>query len=266
MKLISLLTDFGTQDCFAGLLKAVILKINPNAETVSLSHNIRPQAVSEAAFILERSFQYFPYGTIHLVVVDPGVGSRRKKLLIETENYSFIGPDNGVLYPALKKEKIKRIIKIENKKYFLQPVSNTFHGRDIFAPAAAYLSLGKDPHSLGKPLGNLDKIKKLDLPEAFMSKNKLKGEIIYIDSFGNLITNISKASFERFTGNSPFQVLIRDKKINKISSNYLQAKQDTPCALFNSFGNLEIAVKKGSAQKALSLNTGETVQVILKNS
>ncbi len=258
MKLISLLTDFGDKDNFVGMMKAVILKINPQAKIVDLCHQIKPQGLEEAAFLLAHSFRYFPEGTIHLVVVDPGVGTKRKKILVKTKNYYFVAPDNGVLSATLKLEKPQKIIEITKEKYFLKPVSNTFHGRDIFAPAAAYLSLEEKPESFGK---KISKIKELNLPKPHKSKNALSGQIIYIDRFGNLITNIKKASFNRLAKKSFFKIYCGSAVITKISRGYVGGKATAPKALFNSFGNLEIAAPNNSAQKTLSLNRGDTIRV-----
>lgn len=258
MKLISLLTDFGDKDNFVGVMKAVILKINPQAKIVDLCHQIKHQGLEEAAFLLAHSFKYFPEGTIHLVVVDPGVGTKRKKILVKTKNYYFVAPDNGVLSAALKLERAQKIIEITKEKYFLKPVSNTFHGRDIFAPAAAHLSLEKKPESFGK---KISKIKELNLPKPNKSKNELNGQIIYIDHFGNLITNIKKASFNRLTEKSFFKICCGSAVITKISHSYVGGKATGPKALFNSFENLEIAVPNNSAQKTLSLGKGDIIRV-----
>jgi len=259
MSIVSILTDFGQRDNFVGVMKAVILKINPKAKIVDLCHNINPQDIQEGAFILKNSFRYFPKGTVHLVVVDPGVGSSRKKVLVKTQDYYFVAPDNGVLSPALCKEVIQGIVEITEEKYFLKPVSDTFHGRDIFAPVAAYLSLGRDIYDFGKRIKG---IKPLDLSEPKRFKNKLIGEVIYIDHFGNLITNITKDEFRDFIGDSDFKICVKKHMINKISHSYQEANRNLPLAIFDSFGNLEISLAFLSAAKYLSLGKGTVVEVI----
>ncbi len=262
MHIISLLTDFGNKDNFAGVMKAAILKINPQAKIVDLSHNVSPQNIFEAAFLLKGSFKYFPKDTVHLVVVDPGVGSKRRKLLVKTKDYYFVAPDNGVLSLALKGEDTKEIIEITNDRYFLKPVSDTFHGRDIFAPVAAYLSLGRRIEDFGKKIKT---IKHLSFSHPKRLKNKLIGEIIYVDHFGNLITNITKADFVDFIKDSGFEIRIANYSINKINRSYEEAKKDSPQAIFNSFANLEIFLTEASAKERLILDKGTLIEVALKH-
>lgn len=259
MGMISLLTDFGLQDNFAGVMKAVILNINPGAKIIDLCHQVKPQGIFEAAFLLKGSFRYFPKGTIHLVVVDPGVGSKRKKILVKTRDSYFIAPDNGVLWPALAEERIQKIIEITNEKYFLKPLSHTFHGRDIFAPVASHLSLGKRVEVFGK---GLNSIRQLDLPTPRRLKDKLAGEVIYVDRFGNLITNINQDEFRDFVANSNFKIYIAGRELNKISRSYQEAEKNRPLAIFGSFGNLEISAREANARQFLSADKGTPVQII----
>lgn len=261
MQCISLLTDFGLQDNFVGVIKAVILKINPRVEIIDLCHQLKPQDIFEAGFLLKGSFRYFPKGTVHLVVVDPGVGSQRKKIVVKTRDYYFVAPDNGVLWPALADEQIQKIIEITNEKYFLKPLSYTFHGRDIFAPVVAHLSLGKSIEVFGK---RLNSIKQLNLPTARRMKDKLTGEVIYIDRFGNLITNINKDEFRNFVANSNFKIYIAGQELNKISRSYQEAEKNSPLAIFSSFGNLEISVREANARQFLSADKGTPIQIIKK--
>lgn len=259
MSVISLLTDFGIDDNFVGVMKAVILNINPKVQIVDLCHNVKPQDIGEAAFLLMNSFKYFPKCAIHLVVVDPGVGSKRKKILVKTKNYYFIAPDNGVLSPALECEDVQGIIEITKEEYFLKPISDTFHGRDVFAPAAAYLSLGKKIDNFGK---RIKSIKHLNIAKPRLLKNEIIGEVIYIDHFGNLITNITKNTFEEFTKDSDFKICIGNTVIKKISHSYREEKKENLLAVFGSFGNLEISIREGNAKESLSLDKGVQVQII----
>jgi len=195
MSVISLITDFGQKDNFVGVMKSVILSINPTAKIVDVCHEVKPHDILTGAFLLKSSFKYFPKGSLHLVVVDPGVGSERKKLLVKTKDYYFVAPDNGVLSLALKGQAPSKIIEITNKKYFLKPASDTFHGRDIFAPVAAYLSEGKNLSTFGK---RIKSIKELRLSQPQITSKALAGEIIYIDRFGNLVSNIDKEMLDNF--------------------------------------------------------------------
>lgn len=258
MKTIALLTDFGLSDNFVGVIKGVILRINPRVRLVDISHAVTAHDIPQAAFLLKSSYRYFPEGTVFLVVVDPGVGAKRRPLIIRSRNYLFVGPDNGCLSPAAAKDGIKRIIAIENKRYFLQPLSHTFHGRDIFAPVAAQLARGKNLRLFGRPLKS---IRQLELPQPEIRKNTLRGEIIYIDRFGNLVTNIEQSLFKRFTRDKRFKIRIKDSSIDNVVSSYQAAKPGAPLAVFGGFGNLEISLNQGSAEKSLRANRGLAVDI-----
>ncbi|MBL7131611.1 MAG: SAM-dependent chlorinase/fluorinase [Candidatus Omnitrophica bacterium] len=270
--IIALLTDFGLEDNFVGVVKGVILGINPEVKIVDVSHSVMPSDILQAAFLLKSSYRYFPHGTIHLVVVDPGVGSGRKAVIVKTKRFYFIGPDNGVLSLALaSEERVVNIVSITNQRFFLKSVSPTFHARDIFAPVAAHLSSGRNITQFGivqKDYRHLE----LPRPEiitprrdtAFSRKNKiLRGEIIYIDRFGNLITNIEKNIFSRFTGKGDFAIHFKNKAINKISKSYSEAGENKPLAIFGGFGNLEISINKRSARGYFRARTGQGVEVFL---
>lgn len=257
--IITLLTDFGLEDNFVGVMKGVILGINPGAKTVDITHNIKPHDLSGAAFLLRSSFRFFPKGSIHLVIVDPTVGSKRKAVIVETKDYVFVGPDNGVLSLALKNcGGIKRIIHITNSKYFLTPVSNTFHGRDIFAPVAGYLSKRIPLEKFGK---EIKQYKQLDLPEVKLTKNKLTGNIIYIDRFGNLITNIEKEKLHNFIGKDKFKIEFKEVNFDKIDDSYAHADRGNPLAIFGSFNNLEISINQGNAKEYFQAEYGDMVKV-----
>ena len=193
-KIITLTTDFGTSDPYVGIMKGVILSINPKAKIIDITHSIPPQDIISAGVTIKNSFSFFPEKTIHLAVVDPGVGSKRSPLLIKTEKYFFIGPDNGLFSSIISNEKIENIVKITNKNYFLKKVSRTFHGRDIFAPVTAHLSTGKRPDTFGPDLKN-PIITPFPKP-CIVNKNEAEGEVIHIDRFGNLLTNISTSFIE----------------------------------------------------------------------
>jgi len=255
MGIIVLLTDFGLNDNFVGVMKGVIYGINPEVRIVDLSHQIESHNIQEAAFLLRSSYSYFPEGAVFLVVVDPGVGTERKSIIVETEKYLFLAPDNGVLSFLLERD-IKRIIRIANERYFVKPVSHTFHGRDIFAPVAAHLSKGEKIENFGSQISDIEKIK---LPKPEVEKNRLSGEVIYVDRFGNLITNINKDTFLRFVRGKKFQIVIGKAKISKISSSYEEGKEGLPIALFGSFDSLEISLYRNNASRNLDLNKGSKI-------
>lgn len=254
---ITLITDFGTRDHFVGTMKGVIYGIAPKATAIDISHDVPPQDIKRAAFLLKCAYSYFPKNTLHVVVVDPSVGSRRKIILVETKNYFFLAPDNGVLSYALEKEEIKNVTEIANEKYWLKTVSRTFHGRDIFAPVAAHLENGIQPSKLGRKL-NQYKLTFFPFPRPIhdLKKNITDGEVIYIDRFGNLITNIPEGSLRNFKS-----AQINGKKIKTLTSSYSSGKSGEFIALYGSAGFLEISSVNGNAQKKLSANVGGTIRI-----
>src|ERR1017187_2919149 len=187
MSVLTLTTDFGTSDWFVGTMKGVIASIAPAANVIDLTHDLPPDDIRGGAFALAASHRFFPKGSIHVAVVDPGVGSRRKAIAVQTAKSLFVGPDNGVLSWALAKEKIGAIHALENEAYFLQPVSQTFHGRDVFAPVADPLSRGVPIHKFGPALKGVVRV---SWSELRMRRGGLEGEVVYIDRFGNAITNL----------------------------------------------------------------------------
>ena len=253
--LITLTTDFGYRDPFVGIMKGVIAGINPNARVIDLSHDIPPQDVMAGALVLRHSVPYFPRGAIHVAVIDPGVGSARRPLLVECDGNYFVGPDNGVLSLALAGKQPTRFTHLSNSAYHLQPVSATFHGRDIFAPVAAYLSLGVAAVAFGDPV---DGFLRLKLPEALRAARRICGEILYIDSFGNLFTNISERDLTGLTADN-LVISLRDTTIRGLVSNYAAAADGEFVALINSWGLLEIAVYKGNAERRATAKVGDKV-------
>jgi len=257
---ITLTTDFGTGDWFVGTLKGVILGINPRATIVDITHEIPPGDIRGGAFALAASFRFFPAGTIHVAVVDPGVGSRRKAIGVQTANYFFVGPDNGVLSWALAKEKVNEVRALENKEYFLHPVSRTFHGRDIFAPVAAHLSRAVRMRKFGTML---KEFLRLPCPEPRRRKDgRIEGEVIYVDRFGNAITNID-ASILADVKNASGKVLVGGKCICSTGGFYDSVARGKPVAVLGSSGFLEISINGGSAAKRFGLRPGTSVVVHL---
>ena len=254
-KIVTLTTDFGQAGNYTGAVKGVLLGINPQITIVDITHEISPFNVLEAALLLNSFYQFFPRGTIHLAVVDPGVGGKRKGILIRTDDYFFVGPDNGIFSFIYDQEKVREMVNLTNSKYFLCRPSSTFHARDIFAPVSGYLSLGVKPGVFGSPTHDCYKFK---LPEPVYRNDYLMGEIILIDRFGNLITNISS---DLIPDESQVQVRVKNKTINHLSQYYEEEKKRRLLALIGSNNFLEIAVNQGSAQKFLKAKTGDEVKI-----
>jgi len=253
MNTIALLTDFGADDWFTAAVKAVIVSKNSKARLIDISHSAASHNINKAAFILSSCFSYFPKKTVFIAVVDPGVGSSRRPIAIKTKNYFFVGPDNGVLSLAAEEDGIARIVELKNKKYFLKEISSTFHGRDIFAPVAAYLSKGLNINKLGNPLKG---IKKISFAPAKLTRNKIYGEVLYADKFGNLITNIPCSLFESFKKqNNHFSCILNKKTINKEYSFYEQARDNEPFFIRGRAKFMEIALKNKRAKDFFNLKT-----------
>ncbi len=256
-RVIALLTDFGLKDPYVGVMKAVIAGINPKVQIIDISHNIPPQDILEGAFVLYTSYKYFPKDTIFVTVVDPGVGTRRRIVCVKTKRHTFLAPDNELLSLVLNKEKAFLTVEVTNSKYFLPEVSSTFHGRDIFAPVAAHLSKGLKPTKLGR---RIDDLHLFSLPgPVTVESGVLEGEVIHIDRFGNLITNIDRAWAEALTHVK--SITIKDKKIPRISSTYQDGQIGELLALFGSSGYLEISVNMGSSREVLGCTRGDKVVV-----
>ncbi len=257
MSIVTLTTDFGARDWFVGTMKGVILDINPRARIVDLTHEIPAGDVRAGAFALAASCRFFPPGTVHAAVVDPGVGSERKAIAVQTANYFFVGPDNGLLSWALATEQIKAIHTLANDKYFLKPVSQTFHGRDIFAPVAAHLSRGVPIQKLGPALKGLVR---LNWPQPKQSRRAVRGEIVYLDRFGNAITNIDAVAL-RTLGKAPVHVRLTGDLPCPVVAFYAALPAGHAVAVLGSTGFLEIAVSGGSAARRLRLRVGDAVRI-----
>jgi S-adenosylmethionine hydrolase len=255
VSVITLTTDFGTSDWFVGTMKGVIASIAPQCTVVDLTHDLPPGNIRGGAFALAASHRFFPKGTIHVAVIDPGVGSRRKAIAVQTANGVFVGPDNGVLSWALAKEKLRAIHALENEAYFLQPVSQTFHGRDIFAPVAAHLSRGVPIQKLGPALKD---IVRLAWPEPRARRGGFKGEVVYIDRFGNAITNLEGALLPS-SARATCEIHGRCRRLCPLRTFDQGVAPKTPVALVGSSGFLEIAINGGSAEKALGVRIGTRV-------
>jgi S-adenosylmethionine hydrolase len=261
--IITLTTDFGYRDPFVGIMKGVILNINPLANIIDITNGISPQNIMEAAFTIETSFASFPSKTIHVVVVDPGVGSIRRPILVIKDNHYFVGPDNGVFSQIYKLSETLTVIHITAEHYFMPQRSSTFHGRDIFAPVAAWLSKGINVTNFGDPITDYVT---LPVPVPVMpAKNIIEGEVIYIDRFGNLITNIPSQKIDELYKSNPnvkLKVIVKGREV-PLKNYYSQAGDNSLYSLINSFGYLELFVNRGSASSNFGITAGEKVGVIL---
>lgn len=244
-RIITFTTDFGGKDHYAGVMKGAALGINPDAVITDITHEIAKFNVTEAAFRLDSVYPYFPEGTIHVVVVDPGVGGSRKALAVESGGHFFVGPDNGVFSLVFGRYEDCTVVEITNHEYMLEDVSSTFHGRDIFAPAAAHLSLGVNIQELGNPVLSPALI---DIPRPRVSGDEITGEVIYEDSFGNLITNISSEMVK-----SGSNIYIEQFRIDGVSNSYGEVGKGELLAIIGSSGLLEISVNQGSASKLFKM-------------
>jgi S-adenosylmethionine hydrolase len=256
--ILAFLSDFGLKDPYVGIVKAVMLGINPALSIVDISHQVTSQDIMGGAFILGSTFMEFPSGTCFLAIVDPGVGSQRAGILAITEHYTFLAPDNGLLSIVFRYSKNVTCFSIENSRYFRHPVSDTFHGRDIFAPVAAHLSIGVEPHSFGPSCPDPVRI---PWPEPVIRDQYVEGEVIYVDGFGSLILNIpTKLIQHRKPVNKKFRVNVKGMELSLLST-YSDVAKGKPMALIGSFGFLEVAVNKGSAAEMFSADVGEPVVV-----
>ncbi len=243
--IVTFTTDFGTKEPYVAAIKGVILSINPEAVIIDVTHEISPCSVQEGAYLIDEFRTFFPEGTINLAVVDPGVGGKRKPIAVEAGGHIFVGPDNGIFWPAIDADPNARIYHLDNPSYFLATVSSTFHGRDIFAPVAGHISLGVPPSSMGKAV--FDPVR-LSLKSPVVEGGILKGEVIRVDHFGNIITNIRREdlgkAFKEFT--LPV-IKLRSLVVKGISRAYIDVPEGAATCLIGSSGYLEIAVNRGRA-------------------
>ena len=257
---VALLTDFGTRDHYAGTLKGVILGICPDANLIDIGHDVAAHDVLAAALELAACYRYFPHGTIFMVVVDPGVGSSRRGIAADVGDYKFVAPDNGVLSAVFRESPPKKVVELTERKYALPTISRTFEGRDRFAPAAAHLAKGVTLVALGRSIADYQR---LDLPTPVTRDGELLGEVVRVDRFGNLITNIERRTFEQFADRRPIAIELGGKEIPSMVATYAEARPKELCALFGSTDHLEIAVNAGDAAAMLGLGRGAAAVVRL---
>ena len=255
---IALLSDFGTRDHYAGAMKGVALGICPEVTFVDITHDIPPHDALAGALELGAAYRYFPPGTIFLVVVDPGVGSARRSLAAEAGGHRFVAPDNGVLTLVFKETPPTRVVELTEPRYARPTVSRTFEGRDRFAPAAAWLARGIDLSGLGCALTSWHT---LTVPEPALSSDGIVGDVLRVDRFGNLVTNVDRRTFERFAGGGGVEILAGDQAVGTVVATYADAEPGAVCALFGSSEHLEVAVNGASAAERLDLARGARVTI-----
>lgn len=255
MKIISLLTDFGLQDEFVGVMKGVIWSIAPQAQLADITHAIQPQNVLHGALVLGRAYHYFPAGTIHLAVIDPGVGTDRRGIALRVGEHTFVGPDNGLFTVPLSKGKPFQAVSLDNKAYQLPVVSSTFHGRDIFAPAAAHLSNGVLLNELGSPLTDPVQI---ELPKPLRIGKIWHAQVLLVDVFGNLITNLTGANL---AGQNVVEVTCHGEKIAGLTETFGDTKAGRVIAMLDSSDSLSLSLVNGSAASFLSAGPGTKIKV-----
>jgi len=262
--IVTLTTDFGSADPFVGILKGVILGINPEAEVVDLCHDIRPYDIMEAAYVIAQAYRYFPPRTIHIVLVDPGVGTARRPLLVSADRYIFVAPDNGVLSLIYAREQALYVRHITTSHYFLEPVSNTCHGRDIFAPVAGWLSRRVETEKFGDLITDYTRFAAPEPKRA--NGHLLKGVVVRVDRFGTLMTNLTPADLpELFRENpAPFKMVVGKAEITQLKTAYADGAQGEVFAILGSSGYLEIAANRASASQTLGVGRGAEVGVILQ--
>jgi S-adenosylmethionine hydrolase len=255
---IALLTDFGTRDHYVGAMKGVILGICPDVMLVDISHEVPPHDIFAGALELGAAYRYFPASSIFLAVVDPGVGSDRRGVAAEIGEYRFVAPDNGLLTAVLQDEPPRRLVELGEPRYARPTVSRTFEGRDRFAPAAAWLAQGVDLDALGPPTCDLHR---LAIPQPDASGSAIIGQVLRIDRFGNLITNIDRRSFERLAEGGTVEVRAGGHRLPGVVSTYADVGRGEVCALFGSTDHLELAANGASAALELGLDRGAPVHV-----
>lgn len=260
--IITLTTDFGLNDHFVGTMKGVILEIVPEAEIVDICHSVQAFDVLDGALTISQAYSYFPNGTVHVVVVDPGVGSARRPILASCDKYHFVAPDNGVLSLIYAREERVHVRHITSEHYFAQPVSNTFHGRDIFAPVAAYLAKNVDSLKFGDEIDDFVKFS-APRPKA-ANENTLRGVVLKVDRFGNLVTNITpKDAPMLFEAGGPFKIVVGKREITSILKNYAEGSPGEVFGILGSMGFLEIAANRGAAAQLAEAGKGSDVSIVL---
>ncbi len=259
--IVTLITDFGTDDAYVGMMKGALLAVNPKAVIIDVSHAVGAQDVREAAWLLRTSFRHFPPGTVHVAVVDPGVGAERRGIAVEAAGWYFVAPDNGVLSWALHGVARAMAVTLDRPRYFRREVSATFHGRDIFAPIAGYLSRGTALRELGTGITDPGL---LPFPALEVEPRRIVACVMRVDRFGNLMANLDFARFESWHAGMDVVIEAGATRISGLARTYADAPLGEAAALFGSSGYLEIAVRDGSASEALRIGRGDTITLTLE--
>jgi S-adenosylmethionine hydrolase len=264
MSIVTLTTDFGGRDAFTASVKGVILKISPQTQIIDISNEIGPQDIWEAAYTLKSAYSHFPKGTIHLAVVDPGVGSGRRPIIAVTESFYFVGPDNGLFSLIYQEAERLRVHHITSTHYFLPNPGPTFHGRDVFAPVAGWLAKGIPSGNFGEEITDYTK---LNIPSPKINGKNIEGNIVHIDRFGNLVSNITFKDIQPTIseGNdlNNATVVVAGKEIKGLKKYYAEAAPGEPGAILNSSGALEIFLYRQNARTTLSVKRGEVVRIVI---
>lgn len=256
--LITLTTDFGLLDFYVGAMKGVVATLSPNTQVIDISHQVPAHDVAAGGFILAGACETFPEGSIHVGVIDPGVGGGRRGIVVETNRYRFVGPDNGLLSPILERGRVERVVSIENPDLALEVVSSTFHGRDVFAPAAAHLANGVPLADLGPEVTDPEQ---LDLWQITETQSELVGHVVHVDRFGNAITNLSRARVETAGRGRPYQVEVDSHWFLRLHETYSEVAVGQPCMVMGSLDTLELSVNSGSAAERFGFRRGSVAMV-----
>ncbi|MBZ5680645.1 MAG: SAM-dependent chlorinase/fluorinase [Acidobacteriia bacterium] len=261
--IITLTTDFGLNDHFVGTMKGVILNIVPDAAIVDISHAVQAFDVLDGALTISQAYSYFPAGTVHVVVVDPGVGTARRPIIASSDGYHFVAPDNGVLSLVYAREERIHVRHITSDHYFLQPISNTFHARDVFSPVAAYLAKQVDSHKFGDEIEDFVKFS-APKPKA-VNDNQMRGVVLKVDRFGNLITNITPQDAPMVFADQPaaFKIVVGKREVTDIRKTYSEGAPGEIFGILGSMGFLEIAANRGAATQLLGVGKGTEVNIVL---
>jgi S-adenosylmethionine hydrolase len=255
---LALLSDFGLRDHYVGSMKGAAFAVHADLTIIDITHDITPHDVLDGALQLAACYRYFPIGTVFVAVVDPGVGSARRGLAADVGDYRLVAPDNGLLTAVFQETPPKKIVELTERRYFRPTISRTFEGRDRFAPAAAWLLRGVELTALGRPLSNPTL---LDLPRAQVEGGLLRGVVLRVDRFGNLVTNIDRRTLEKFTASQPFFIEAGGHDVARLVNTYAEIGDAEVCALFGSTDHLELAARSSSAEQRLQLGAGATVTV-----
>jgi S-adenosylmethionine hydrolase len=263
-RMITFTTDFGTSDHFVGTMKGVINTINPDVKIVDICNSVQPYDILDGALTVTQSYRYFPANTVHLVIVDPGVGTSRRPLLVTAENHMFLAPDNGVLSLVYEHEERLSVRHITSEHYFLQPVSQTFHGRDVFAAVAGWLSKGVEASKFGEEI--TDFVRFAAPKPKPINEKLMKGIVLKVDHYGNLITNLSPKEVPQLFAEEPppFKILVGKHEIMKMKTAYAQGTPGEVFGILGSMGFLEIATNRGAANRTVGADKGSEVGVLFE--